>query len=86
LTDIQIFYPLSALNLFNTDSLGVWWIYPLQVLNIFEVLYLFSIAYGLFLVTEKSFSRMLAIAACSYGTGLFIWVVSVTFLTVSFSV
>ena len=84
-SDIQHFYPLSVLNFFDPASLEAWWIYPLQLLNIFEVLYLFALAYGLYVITTKSYVKMLTLIACSYGAGLFIWVASITFLTVSFS-
>ena len=85
LSDIQMFYPLSLLNFFDPDSLDVWLIYPLQLINIFEVIYLLILAYGLFLATQSSYSRMLSLIVCTYGTGLFIWTIAVMFLTVSFS-
>lgn len=85
LSDIQFFYPLSVLNFFDPDSLEVWWIYPLQLLNVFEVLYLFMLAYGLYSMTTKSYLKILTLTASSYGVGLTIWVVSIMFLTVSFS-
>lgn len=86
LSDIQFFYPLSVLNFFDPGSLEVWWIYPLQLLNVFEGLYLFALAYGLYLITTKSYVKMLTLISTSYGAGLMIWVVSIMFLTVSFSV
>jgi hypothetical protein len=86
LSDIHMFYPLSLLNFFDPDSLDVWLIYPLQLINIFEVIYLLILAYGLYLATESSFSRIVSLVACTYGTGLFIWTIAVMFLTVSFSV
>jgi len=51
LSDIQMFYPLSVLNFFDRDSLDVWLIYPLQLINVFEVIYFFTLAYGLFLAS-----------------------------------
>lgn len=85
LSDIQTFYPLSVLNFFDPDSLDVWLIYPLQLINIFEVMYLLILAYGLFLNTKTSYRKMLGLTVCTYGTGLFIWTISIMFLTVSFS-
>jgi hypothetical protein len=85
LSDIQTFYPLSVLNFFDPESLDVWLIYPLQLINIFEVVYLLILAYGLFLTTKTSYSAMFSLTVCTYGTGLFIWTISVMFLIVSFS-
>jgi hypothetical protein len=85
LSDIQTFYPLSILNFFDPYSLDVWLIYPLQLINIFEVAYSLILAYGLFLVTQTSYMKMLSLIVCTYGTGLFIWTISVMFLTISFS-
>jgi hypothetical protein len=85
LSDIQMFYPLSILNFFDPYSLDVWLIYPLQLINIFEVVYLLILAYGLFLATQSSYRKMLTLIVCAYGTGLFIWTISVMFLTISFS-
>ena len=35
--DLQYFYPLSALQLFEIKTLAIWQIYPLQLLNVFFV-------------------------------------------------
>jgi len=85
LADLHHFYPLSAINFFERDSLDAWLIYPLQLINIFEVLYLLILAYGLVVVTRKNYARMLGLIACSYGTGLFIWTISIMFLMVHLS-
>jgi hypothetical protein len=85
LSDVQMFYPLSVLNFFDPDSLDAWLIYPLQLINIFEVIYLFILAYGFYLATQSNYGMMLRLVVCTYGTGLFIWTIGVMFLTVSFS-
>ena len=45
LEDLQYFYPLSALNIVGYDGLQPWFIYPFQVLNLFELAYWFILAY-----------------------------------------
>jgi hypothetical protein len=85
LADIHSFYPLSALNLFDRESLDSWLLYPLQAMNLFEVLYFLALAYGLYLITKVSYINMLALVVCTYGTGLFIWMISIMFLTVTFT-
>jgi hypothetical protein len=46
LKDLQFFYPLSALNFFDYNHLEPWWVYPLQTLNVFEVVYWVVLAWG----------------------------------------
>lgn len=85
LNDLQNFYPLSALNITGYNGLETWFIYPFQVLNLFEIAYWFILAYSLgkklHIKTEKS----LNIIASSYGVSLVIWVVGVMFLTLNMS-
>lgn len=85
LSDFQTFYPLSILNLFDPELLEAWLIYPLQLLNIFEIAYLLIFAYGLSIAAQASYKSMIRLAACTYGTGLFIWALAIMFLTVTFS-
>ena len=84
LTDLG-YIPGSILNLFNIENIPKWIIYPLQICNIWEVLYcligtsMYSIQFG---VSKK-------VAACQfcipYLIGLFIWVLVVVFLTLQFT-
>ncbi|TAE31991.1 MAG: hypothetical protein EAZ91_05930 [Cytophagales bacterium] len=83
LQDLQYFFPLSALNLFDHQTLDPWLVYPLQLLNVFEMLYWLMLAYGLVSVAGVSFERGIGMVASSYGAGLLLWVVLVMFLTVS---
>jgi hypothetical protein len=85
LDDVQFFYPLSLLNLFDPNTLDAWWIYPLQVLNLFEVAYWIVLAILLGRVIDASFDRRLSLVISSYGSGLLIWVIFITFITVNLS-
>lgn len=85
LTDLQYFLPLSALNLFDPSQLESWLVYPLQLLNIFEVLYWCSLAYHLKNILNKDFVSSLGFVASTYGVGLLLWVIIFMFLTVSLS-
>lgn len=85
LQDLQLFFPLSIINLFDPTELDPWLVYPLQLLNIFEILYWVVLASQLQEVLGKSFSKSLAFVCMTYGTGLFIWVILVMFLIVSLS-
>lgn len=85
LNDLQYFYPLSALNLFDPTFIEPWLIYPLQLLNVFEILYWFALAYGISQSLEIPLEKAFGLVASSYGVGLLLWVVFVMFLTVSFT-
>lgn len=96
LQDLQLFYPLSLLSMFDPDTLEAWWLYPLQVLNVFEVVYWGILAYLVAPLlrhqdgqeTEGFFDRLgrgLGIVSASYGAGLVVWVALVMFLTLSYS-
>ena len=86
LEDLQYFYPLSALNLIGYEGLQPWFIYPFQVLNLFELAYWFILAYliGKEINDTKS-TKGLQIVASSYGVSLLIWVVGVMFFTLNTS-
>lgn len=83
LHDLQIFSPLSLLSLINRESIELWLVYPLQVVNLFEVAYWLLLAYGLHRVTSERYQRMFELVASSYGLGLLLWTVFIVFLTVN---
>ena len=91
LEDLQYFYPLSALNIVGYQGLEPWFIYPLQVLNLFELVYWLVLAYfiGKLAFTEKDKGKPmdlgLKIVASSYGSALLLWVVVVMFFTLNYS-
>lgn len=83
LEDLQFFSPLSLLNLFEPNEVDSWWVYPLKLLNLFEVAYWVIISILLVKITKETFDKMLGLVLSSYGIGLVLWVVFITFLTVS---
>lgn len=86
LEGLQYFYPLSAINLVGYEGLEPWWIYPLQVLNLFELVYWFILAYLIGKeIGDTVSTKGLQIVASSYGVGLVIWVASVMFFTLNMS-
>lgn len=85
LQDLQYFAPFSLLSLVGQQNIDKIFIYPSQLVNIFEIGYWFSLAYGLTSITQTNMVKMLKLVAISYGTGLLLWVVFVIFLTVSIS-
>lgn len=91
LEDIQYFYPLSALNIIGYQGLDAWFIYPLQVLNLFELAYWLLLSYyvGKLAFTKKDKGKPMdlgfKIVASSYGSALLLWVVVVMFFTLNYS-
>lgn len=85
LEDLQYFYPLSALNIVGYEDLEAWWVYPLQVFNLFELAYWFILAYLLGKALNTNIDKGLHIVASSYGVGLLIWVVGIMFFTLNAS-
>jgi hypothetical protein len=85
LKDLQYFSPLSAFSFLNPKEIEPWLVYPIQLLNLFELLYWLALAYQLKDVLGKSFKASLGFVAATYGVGLFIWVVLITFLIVTIS-
>ena len=85
LEDLQYFYPLSALNIVGHEGLQTWFIYPFQVLNLFEVAYWFILAYLIGKELNENTDKGFSIVASSYGVGLLIWVVGVMFFTLNMS-
>lgn len=85
LEGLQYFYPLSALNIIGYEGLQTWFVYPFQILNLFEVAYWLILAYLIGKELKVTITKGLTIVASSYGVGLVIWVVGVMFLTLNMS-
>ena len=80
LEELQNFAPLSLGSIFGFEHFERWLIYPLQVVNLFEVAYWFILAFLLAKALQITKSRAFTIVASSYGVGLLIWVAGVMFL------
>ncbi len=86
LEELQIFYPLSMLSIIGSEMVEPWYVYPLQVLNAFEVIYWVVLALLLdHALNNKKGNMGIKIVASSYGPALLIWVVAVMFFTLNMS-
>ncbi len=83
---VQFFTPLSLINLVDYTLLDKWFIYPIQTINIFELAYWFLLTYFLSKETHKPFGKSFQYVMYSYGIGLLIWMVFVSFLILNFTV
>lgn len=85
LEDIKYFSPFSVVSFFDFKDLDPLLIYPLRLLNGFEVLYWLSLAFLLKNSLKKDLLGSLSFVASSYGIALLVWVVIVTFISLSLS-
>lgn len=82
LADVQTYYPLSLINFKESISTEKWLAYPLQLCNVFELLYWGILAYGIWEYTDRkiSYLKALGVIAITYGVGLLFWAGTITFL------
>lgn len=79
------FFPLSALSYFGVENVVTWLHYPLQTLNVFEVVYIVCLTWLLSRQWKPDFIDSFNIVIPSYGIGLLTWMVLVVFLTLQIS-
>jgi hypothetical protein len=84
-SEFAIFYPLSLLSALGTDAVDPLLYYPLQIANLFEMLYCVLIV--IFLRQELSFSiiQSIKVGLGSYAVSLLFWMVLILFLTLNFT-
>ncbi|WP_025141503.1 hypothetical protein [Pedobacter jeongneungensis] len=85
LSDIQQFYPLSALNLFKIENLSALFIYPFQTFNVFEILYWILLAGGIKQAMGTDINHGIKVVFSGYIPALVLWIICVMFITVSIS-
>ncbi|AZJ35577.1 hypothetical protein [Tenacibaculum singaporense] len=83
INDLEYFYPLSILNIIDYEEIQPWFIYPLQVVNLFELAYWIILTYFIGKELNTSFNKSFYIVASSYGISLLIWVIFIMFLTLN---
>lgn len=75
------YVPLSVQSFLNTNGIPKWALYPLQIVNVFEVVYWVLLA---FLIDKASRSEKgMKVVLMGYGPALFIWIVFIMFLTLN---
>ncbi|WP_350284259.1 hypothetical protein [uncultured Croceitalea sp.] len=83
LHDLETFYPLSLLNFFDVKELPLWYLYPLQTISFFELLYIGFMAFLLDKTLKEKRYVGVKIAFSSYLPALLIWVASIMFLVLN---
>lgn len=82
--EISNFAPLSLASLVNRH-IPSYLQYMCQTLNVFELCYCLVLAKGLQRHISGSYGHSVALVAKSYGIGLFVWIIAVTFLLLQVS-
>ncbi|WP_461632469.1 hypothetical protein [Labilibaculum euxinus] len=80
---VQNFHPFALINLFDISALESWIQFPLQTLNLFEVIYWFILTWLISKELKVKFWKSFEFVMSTYGIGLLIWVVFVMFLTIN---
>jgi hypothetical protein len=71
--DVKNFYPLSLLSFVNQESISPKYIYPLQALNLFEVLYVVFLVLGFHSISRRSIKESFVVILFSYVLFFLLW-------------
>jgi len=82
LSDMGFFTPLSLINFFRADEIDKIWIYPLQTLNLFHLVYLLLMSFGLNYYCKISRNDSEKIVLSSYLPGLVMWITIIVFISI----
>lgn len=85
LNDLNFFYPLSLSNFFSQSEVDKIWIFPLQVLNLFQLIYILSLSFGLYAQTGIEKAKVEKAVMFSYLPGLIFWIALIMFLSIGSS-
>lgn len=85
LLEIQLFNPFSLISFFDTESLEPWLVYPIQSINILEIVYIIVLAFGVKEAIQQDYNTSLKFTLPAYLLGFLIWIIFVTFLTINVS-
>jgi len=84
LQDIQTFRPFSVLSFFEESEIETWLVYPMQLINLFELLYIILLSWVISREINDTIDKGFTIVLSSYGSGVMIWIILVTFMVLNF--
>jgi hypothetical protein len=85
LNDMSFFFPLSLSNLFSRSEVDKMWIFPLQVLNLFQLMYILLMSFGLSAQSGIQKAKAEKAVMLSYLPGLIFWIALIMFLSIGTS-
>ena len=83
--EFSVFYPLSVLSLLELSDLNPLFIYPLQLVNLFELGYCFLLVFFFHQEVKFDLGQSTKVALGSYSFALVFWLVLILFLTLNFT-
>jgi len=83
LEELASFYPLSIINFFDINKLDKLYVYPLQLINVFELIYWIVLVVGVKNLLNGTWIKSLQIVFFSYGVILIVWVVVIMFVSIN---
>jgi hypothetical protein len=83
--ETKFFSPLSLCSIFDCRSLPIFLFYPAKILGFIQLVYLVVLAWFLRHVLDCSYKLGLRFIAITYVPALFIWIIVVMFLGVTFA-
>jgi hypothetical protein len=81
--EVNYFMPLSLSNLFEAGELAIYWAYPLQIANVFELIYWFVLAYLIGKLLHSNTAEGFKVVLYGYFPSLLLWVLLFIFLYVN---
>jgi hypothetical protein len=85
LNDIRFFSPLSLINFFKISEVERLWVFPLQTVNVFQIIYIISISFGLHRICKIEKPDSEKIVLLSYMPALVLWISLIMFLSIDAS-
>ncbi len=82
LDDMSFFYPLSLINLFSRSEVAAYWIYPLQTVNFFQLVYILLLALGLSKISSIKRETADKVVLATYVPAVAVWIALVMFLSI----
>lgn len=82
LDDMSFFYPLSLINLFSRSDVATYWIYPLQTINFFQLVYIVLLAQGLSKISSIKKETADKVVLATYVPAMAVWIALVMFLSI----
>lgn len=93
-SNVQSIGEVQGFNLVSTLSIGhlikgvegfEWLVAPLQSLNVFQLIFVIALSLGISVISNEKFGKSLSLVARSYGAALCIWLILITYISVSYA-
>lgn len=83
--ELASFYPLSIINFFDINKLAIWFLYPIQLINVFELIYWIILVTGIKNLLNRTWFKSFEMIFLSYGVILILWVIFIMFISLNIS-